>query len=50
MLGMFERYLLGLGIYHSLMVPFHLASNGQAEQMVGSANEVLVYLDQGELA
>lgn len=45
--GTFERYLLGLGIYHVLMAPFHSSSNGQAERMIRSAKEALAQLDQG---
>lgn len=40
-LGTFKRYLMGLGIRHALMAPFHPASNGQAERMFRSAKEAL---------
>lgn len=44
----FERYLLGLGIRHALMAPFHSASKGQAEHMVQSAKEALARLEKGD--
>lgn len=46
--GKFERYLLGLGIRHALTVPFHLASNRKAKQIVRSAKEAMARMDQGD--
>lgn len=46
-LGMFKKYLLGLGIRHALTALFHPACNRQAERVVRSAKEALAYLEQG---
>lgn len=44
----FAIFLLGLGIRHTLVAPFHPASNGQAERMVHSTKKALGKMGLGD--
>lgn len=47
--AMFQAFLATLGVRQALITPYHLASNGQAEQAVCSAKEALERMGTGNL-
>lgn len=46
--AVFESFLGAHGIRHALVIPFHPASNGQAERIVHTAKEALSLMGPGD--
>lgn len=44
----FQMFLVGLGICHALVVPYHSSSNGRAERTICSAKDALARFSPGD--